>query len=299
MEPEKKNLIDRTMQKVKAHHYVQRMARISQLGTIPHFRERPAYPRLVHSLGTEHIAKRVCERLLFLSSSLKPPIRMTWYHCLVVRLAALLHDIGHLPFSHQFDQFLRWSEIQGCHERRSVLLVRRVVSDCVREGIEVECHPSLCLHVESIIIGRPDPDLPAYLTNIINADEITLDLDRLDYLPRDAEYFLHGMGKYWKTMQERIISSISISEDGASLWFDALLTTNFLKLRSYLKNMCYVTSQETNIALSRALQNLASDQPEMFMNMNAHKIHQIHCLLSEENVVKEMVKLMSKKAPLK
>ncbi len=71
----------------------QRLRRIKQLGLGLYTYQGAEHTRFTHSLGTLHLMTRILERLSERS-------RLTPEDRAAARAAALLHDIGHAPFSH-------------------------------------------------------------------------------------------------------------------------------------------------------------------------------------------------------
>jgi len=90
-----------------------------------------------------------------------------------LRIAALLHDIGHAPFSHSLEKLL-----SAKHEYYSNALIDHYFAQILDDAkIDKQL-------VKNLIIGDPYPDKP-YLSKIVNGQ---LDVDRLDYLLRDSYY---------------------------------------------------------------------------------------------------------------
>ena len=77
----------------------QRLRRIRQLG-LAHFAYQGAeHSRFTHSLGAYHLATRILDRL-------GPKYELSGESTAAVRVAALLHDLGHGPFSHVVESIL-------------------------------------------------------------------------------------------------------------------------------------------------------------------------------------------------
>ncbi|WP_052347457.1 HD domain-containing protein [Candidatus Nitrosotenuis chungbukensis] len=90
-----------------------------------------------------------------------------------LRIAALLHDVGHAPFSHSLENLLSDKhEIYG-----NVLIDNYFASILDDANIDRKL-------VKNLIVGDPYPE-KSYLSRIINGQ---LDVDRLDYLLRDSHY---------------------------------------------------------------------------------------------------------------
>jgi uncharacterized protein len=143
----------------------QRLRRIRQLGMAHQAYPGADHSRYSHSLGVMENARRMLDRL-------ETQVPITADERLVCIVAALLHDLGHGPYSHVFER------VTGVkHER----LTYRVVLDA-----ESEIHQLLINHsaqlpeqVVSMLIGT----FPRrFLSDVISSQ---LDADRLDYLQRD------------------------------------------------------------------------------------------------------------------
>jgi HD superfamily phosphohydrolase len=139
----------------------QRLRRVHQLGTAHLVYPGAHHSRFEHSLGAYHLAGRFAKTL-----GLDDAAAGT------LRAAALLHDVGHGPFSHAFDELLR--EQGRRHEEASVDLVRwGPLGDPLRQG---GLDP---VAVGNAILGQGP------LAPLVSG---SLDADRIDYLLRDAHY---------------------------------------------------------------------------------------------------------------
>lgn len=143
----------------------QRLRRIRQLGMASMAYPGADHSRYSHCVGVMETARRMLGRI-------GRDIQIDEEDRCVCLCAALLHDLGHGPFSHVFERVI------GVHHER---LTRRVISDG-----ESEIHQLLIGHektlperVVAMLEGRaPRP----FLSDIISS---TLDADRFDYLLRD------------------------------------------------------------------------------------------------------------------
>lgn len=163
---------------------VQRLRRIKQLGVVNYVYPSAVHSRFEHSLGVMHLAGRVCEHLRSVGAEISAREQE------LVQLAGLLHDVGHMAFSHLFDSVLAQSHIDVRyreHEQRSVELLAKLNADlrlltedeqlAVRRMILGE-HPPAGEHVGE----NPRP----FLYEVVHDARTGLDVDKMDYLQRDA-----------------------------------------------------------------------------------------------------------------
>jgi uncharacterized protein len=162
----------------------QRLRRIRQLGPASLTFHGAESSRFTHSLGVMAIARRAFDRLAHHYPLLQP------YRAAVL-CAALLHDIGHGPFSHTCE------EIFGCqHEHWTVRILRE--SQPVRQLLD-GFDPDLLPQIEQIY--RKDHPVPL-VWQLVSSQ---LDCDRFDYLMRDS-YFTGAT--YGKIDLDRILLAL-------------------------------------------------------------------------------------------
>ncbi|MHB8714242.1 MAG: HD domain-containing protein, partial [Trichloromonadaceae bacterium] len=116
---------------------VQRLRRIHQLGVSMMVYHTAEHSRFSHSLGVYEITRRMIEEVVGLKDHL------TDFEEVALLCAALLHDVGHGPFSHAFENVSRVH-----HETLSIQLITQ---------------PS---HIHSILI-EADPQLPRAIASIL------------------------------------------------------------------------------------------------------------------------------------
>ncbi|HVJ19641.1 MAG TPA: HD domain-containing protein [Polyangiaceae bacterium] len=154
---------------------VQRLRRIRQMGLASLAYPGADHTRFSHAIGAAHVMTVLVRRLRGIHEALPFWQRLTTERAREALAAALLHDVGHGPFSHLFEEALP-------NTPRHEDWTRRIVLD---EGTEV-----------NQILRRFDANLPARVAELIKgrhevtflarAVSGTFDVDRCDYLLRDA-----------------------------------------------------------------------------------------------------------------
>jgi uncharacterized protein len=145
----------------------QRLRRIRQLGTASLTFHGAEGSRFTHSLGAMYVARKAFDQLCDRHPSLKP-------YRTVVLCGALLHDLGHGPFSHTAEDIFRTH-----HEGWTGKIIQ---GSPVISGLLNEADPELVQHLK--LIYRKQFPVPL-VSQLITSQ---LDCDRLDYLMRDS-YF--------------------------------------------------------------------------------------------------------------
>jgi len=157
---------------------LERLRYTKQMGLVHLIFLGAMHTRLEHSIGAMHLAGKIAASI---DSNSAMPIS-TNNSVSIARIAALFHDVGHIPFSHATEQLLM--RLQGItHERLSVKIVEenrdRITRYCRgiidEEGVE---------RIKAIILHNSTAETK-YLEEVISG---TIDADRLDYLRRDAYY---------------------------------------------------------------------------------------------------------------
>jgi HD superfamily phosphohydrolase len=217
----------------------QRLRRIKQLGLGLYTYQGAEHSRFTHSLGALHLMTRILDQLKE-RADISPLDRAA------ARAAALLHDVGHGPFSHAMEKVL------GVHHEEMTM---RAVS-----SPETELHATL----KSFSAEMPDQVAaiidgtfkPAALAQLVSSQ---LDVDRMDYLLRDS---LMTGAKYGLYDLEWIINALQIDQDADRIYVTARglhAVEEYLQARYYMFRQVYfhrtLRSAEAVLrsALSRAL----------------------------------------------
>ena len=169
----------------------QRLRYVRQLGLAYLVYPGATHTRFEHALGTWHLAGRTLA-LLQARGDLKPEHDQD---ARVVAAAALLHDIGHYPFSHALE------EIGAPHHEdvAGALLTRGEIADVLRNAIARDAPE----RVVELIRGRSANPLQGLISG-------SLDLDKVEYLKRDA--LMCGV-PYGEIDVDRLIHSLTLVAD--------------------------------------------------------------------------------------
>ncbi len=162
---------------------VQRLRRIRQLGTVSYVYPSANHTRFEHSLGVYHLACRALDGLGIRGKQAER-----------IRAAALLHDIGHSPFSHNIEAVI-YRHTGQYHDDVGDLLAESPVGNVLRDH---ELDPAA---VADLIAGD------GQYGQLVSGE---LDVDRMDYLVRDA----HHTGVPYGTIDHgRLVRELTF-EDG-------------------------------------------------------------------------------------
>ena len=175
---------------------VQRLRYIRQVGHSFLVYPGATHTRFEHALGAYHLTRRAIAALDELGE-LPPQLDDD---CVAVRMAALLHDIGHYPFSHALEEagFLS-------HE---TLGVRKLLEGELGECLIQVGGKTFPATIGALIAGKSSSPLQGLISG-------TIDLDKVDYLSRDAR--MCGV-PYGTVDVDRLLSSLTLVEVTKGRW---------------------------------------------------------------------------------
>lgn len=200
----------------------QRLRHIHQLALTYKVYPGASHKRFEHSLGVMHLAGRIYD-VITRPDKVSDAVRETMpdrqqrdygYWRAVVRIAALCHDMGHLPFSHAAEELLP----DGVdHERITWDIVH---SDPMKKIFESITPPVRADDVGKLAVGPRKAERlrlgvsfdpwEAILAEVIVGD--SFGADRMDYLLRDS---LHAGVQYGRFDHERLINTLRVMPEPA------------------------------------------------------------------------------------
>jgi HD superfamily phosphohydrolases len=206
------------------HPYMQRLARIKQMGLSSVVYPGAQHTRFQHSLGAFYL---MSEALLHLSAK---GIEITNDEAEAVEAAILMHDLGHGPFSHVLETVI----VSGIsHEEISLMLMNRM---------NTEMGGKLDLAIKIFKDEYPK----RFLHQLVSGQ---LDVDRLDYLRRDSFYTGVVEGNIGSA---RIIKMLDVKDDHLVIESKGLYSIeNFLTARRLMYWQVYL--HKTSVSCEQML----------------------------------------------
>jgi HD superfamily phosphohydrolase len=197
-----------------SHPAFQRLRRIRQLAWTDYVFPGAMHTRFEHSLGVMNMASMLFDGIVERSfETLRSELGYTesglQRHKALVRVTALLHDIGHSPFSHAGEELFPFRDKKRGerfkHEHYSAEIIRRHFASII------ENHPLNSSNwdfsandVANLLEGRPEAGNALFWRGLISGQ---LDADRMDYLLRDSLHAGVGYGRYdWKRLANTTVA---------------------------------------------------------------------------------------------
>lgn len=206
------------------HPVFQRLRRIKQLSLTDMVYPGACHTRFEHSIGVMHLASLMFDSIKarrkdFLSANLEFGDSGFERDRVLIRLAALLHDLGHSPFSHAGEDLMPLlpedhSEYKAgeskryAHEDYSIAIIKTFFKDIIENHVYNEEY-NIKVEEVCMLLGDDVSHKKRSLLwkNIISSQ---LDADRSDYLLRDSKHIGVEYGVYDLS---RLLNTLSVAYD--------------------------------------------------------------------------------------
>lgn len=291
----------------------QRLDRIFQMPTAQLVYPSAKHTRKTHSLGVMHLSHRAILHILYLQSeetqknvsplcwgeqvvikereeglqSFDQRLRTKWWNVRKqekiiqsLRLAAMLHDIGHAPFSHLFEDVCKHSKIKLDFKGRKRIFNHEIMSMKIIEEKESELgikSPFSSSDINEILKKRGKA--PRFLHQLVSG---AYDCDKLDYLARDA--YATGAIEFGGIDCERIMDGFRVVKENLCVSFSALdaLMESFDAVQYMYTSVYYhKTARVFDFMIDDALAKIPDFLTEIVSNVDKFLEMDDYCFLSE------------------
>ncbi|MDI9645801.1 MAG: HD domain-containing protein [Archaeoglobales archaeon] len=200
----------------------QRLRRIKQLGFANLVYPGANHSRFEHSIGVAYLAEKIREKLDL---------------DVDVVAAALIHDIGHAPFSHCSERLLeKYAKVR--HENIKIL-IKDELKDAIEElGFKIS-------RISDLIEGK--------IPSIVSGD---IDVDRMDYLVRDSHYtgVAYGVFDINRLLDKIRFENEVVIDEGGLRAAESMLISRFLMYPSvYFHHVCRIARKMYEKAMERII----------------------------------------------
>ncbi|MEM2811201.1 MAG: HD domain-containing protein [Candidatus Korarchaeum sp.] len=238
---------------------LQRLRRIRQLPGSEYVYPGAVNTRFEHSLGVMHLAGVMGESLCDERETVE-----------LLRIAGLLHDVGHGPFSHSFETIL--SEVFGIsHEEMTSVVIRGTeISDSLGK---MGFHPD---EVVGLIRGT---HCKRSLSKVINS---SIDADKMDYIVRDS----YHTGAGYSVDVHRIASN-AVEVNGDLVInvraLEAVESLFMARLLSYKTIYYHKTSRGVQLMLEMGMRSISDrlclgdirKEPNSFLELDDYRVWEL------------------------
>ncbi len=232
-------IISKNQKEIIDTYPMQRLRRIRQLAGSEYVYMGATHCRFSHSLGVSHLAEQ-------LITNLSREVEISPTQIEKVKIAAMLHDVGHGPFSH-ISESLLINYLGKTHEDMTSWLIQKSV---LQDKLEKIGHNSD--EISKLAVGKLRKNGEFFMDQIISS---SVDVDALDYIVRDSRF---SGAEYGFVDIFRLIYSMNIISPNGDLAIDltalsALEAFLLARFESFKSIYFHKTSRAVQIMICDAL----------------------------------------------
>ncbi len=272
--------------------WVQRLRYIYQLQSARWVYPSAEHSRFVHSLGTMHVAGRFARHLYPFLEQAAQDVPSANYVESLLRVTALVHDIGHGPFCHFFDDNFLMS-FHLTHEKLGQLIIRDHLGPIIRKirrspsgpfAAGEELDPDQIAHLILKDKGKDNSRMPKWLTCLQPVISGSYTGDNLDYVLRDSYMCGVAVGPVDLT---RLIHYTLITDNGFTIHKTGLPALQmFLNTRMYLYSNVYY--HRTTRAIDIHLREIFGDTMRLVFPHDPRKKMDEYLALTDWSLLEEV-----------
>lgn len=254
------------------HPWVQRLRQIHQLQTAWWVYPTAEHTRFQHVVGVMHLASRAVAQLYDSLREACPDVPSRGYVECLMRMAGLLHDVGHGPFGHFFDDhYLRHYGLN--HESLGSAIIDRELAPLLRRirrnpNSRLAAGETLDPAQLTLLITRPksqpEPAVPRWLSMLRGLFCGIYTVDNMDFVLRDA--YMSGYNARAFDL-DRLLHYSFFSSSGLTIHSRGLpALVHFMAVRAELFRAVYF--HRTVRAIDLALADLFAESRELLFPGN-------------------------------